>query len=98
LRRNPGDPTQRDFTFALADDAKRWHDQFMPLPPWVIDELSDERARREEEERSRSRRIELPQTPADGGDVGRDRGAGAVERRAPVVLDISPRNDGAFDL
>jgi hypothetical protein len=61
----------------------------MPLPPWVIEELDSERARREEQDRARSQRIELPQTPAvDVVDAGKE-----TEVSAPVgvvILDISP--------
>jgi hypothetical protein len=72
----------------------------MPLPPWVIDELNEDRARREEEERVRSRRIELPQTSHEDGELPADRGAGAVPARpaAVVVVDISPADDNVFDL
>jgi hypothetical protein len=70
----------------------------MPVPPWVIDEIENERARRDEEERSRRNRIELPQSPRD--DEGR---APPTETaRAPVggvvVVDISPRPDNCIDL
>lgn len=74
----------------------------MPVPPWVIDELNDERARREEQERARSQRIELPQTPFGDGDVeprierGVERGVEPVV--GLVIVDISPAPLGTFDL
>jgi hypothetical protein len=69
----------------------------MPLPPWVIDELQQERARREEEDRVRSRRIELPQT--DG--IADEESTADQARAVPcgvVVVRISPPNDGCIDV
>ncbi len=67
----------------------------MPLPPWVIDELQQERARRDEEDRVRSQRIELPQIPVES--------EGRADEQQPVapsvvVVHISPALDGAIDL
>jgi hypothetical protein len=82
----------------LAGVAGHWHDPTMPVPPWVIDEIENERARRDEEERSRRHRIELPQSPRD--DEGRR--PTPETARAPaggvVVVDISPRPDNCIDL
>jgi hypothetical protein len=68
----------------------------MPIPPWVIEQMKDERARREEEERVRSQRIELPQT---GGvdDNSPDRATEAPSTGL-VIVDVSPRADNCVDI
>ena len=62
----------------------------MPLPPWVIEEREQERLRRTEEERVRSLRIELPQTPQS---VESEHPQGTPRVR---ILEISP-TDHALD-
>ena len=69
----------------------------MPVPPWVIDQLRDERARREEEERVRSQRIELPQTGPDE-DGARERSAETPVSAGLIVVDVSPVADNCIDL
>jgi hypothetical protein len=67
------------------------------MPPWVIEELQQERARREEDERVRSQRIELPQTDAE--DIaGHARDVARPAPAAVVVVSISPVLDGVIDL
>ena len=71
----------------------------MPLPPWIIQELEEERARREEEERVRSSRIELPQLnelnerSSNERERASERSVGGV-----AVLDISPRDANVIDI
>jgi len=69
----------------------------MPVPPWVIDQIRDERARRDEEERVRSQRIELPQT-SPHEEVARDRGTNNAGSSGVVVVDVSPVADNCIDL
>jgi len=70
-----------------------WHTVFVPLPPWIIQELENERRQREEEERSRSSRIELPQTPMDVVEE-----ASPARRGGVHVVEISPSFDNIIDL
>ncbi len=71
------------------------------MPPWVIDQLRDERARREEEDRVRSQRIELPQTGLTD-DPPRERGADTSTRTPSgsgvMIVDVSPVADNCIDL
>lgn len=62
------------------------------LPPWVIQELEQERLRHEEDERLRSQRIELPQSSKheDGAPVAPTGGVN--------IVDISPRDPNVINL
>jgi hypothetical protein len=68
-----------------------WHNKSV-LPPWVIQELEQERLQNEEEERLRSLRIELPQSSKheDGAPVAPPGGVN--------IVDISPRDPNVIDL
>lgn len=69
-----------------------WHNVIVPLPPWIIQELEEERLRREEEERVRSSRIELPQSSSPPAEEGNGGGARVA------VVDISPRDPNVIDI
>jgi hypothetical protein len=67
------------------------------MPPWVIEEIEQERLQKEEEERaSRANRIELPQNP------GEERPTHDAKPATPTsgvhIVDISPRDENSFDL
>lgn len=67
------------------------------LPPWVVQEIEEEeRRQREEDERARSNRIELPQLTEEFTEER------SGEARPPVggvlIVDISPRDDSFIDL
>ena len=65
----------------------------MTLDPWVIEQLEEE-ARSQEEEASRSHRIELPQTRplADRSEENHE------ATPSVAVVDLSPSGGTAFDL
>jgi hypothetical protein len=66
----------------------------VPLPPWVIEELEDDRRRRDEEERVRSSRIELPQTP-----MGTSRDDTVTLPPGTLhIVDISPIDSSVIDI
>jgi hypothetical protein len=69
----------------------------MPVPPWVIDQMQQERARRDEEDRIRSQRIELPQTGV-ADDTRRERAAESPTASSVVVVDVSPIADNCIDI
>jgi hypothetical protein len=63
------------------------------LPPWVIRELEEEeRLRREEQERGRQQRIELPQVVDDRAEEARSPAGGVV------IVDISPLDANVIDI
>jgi hypothetical protein len=62
------------------------------LPPWVIRELEEERLRREEEERGRQQRIELPQVVDNRAEEARSPVGGVV------IVDISPQDANVIDI
>lgn len=62
------------------------------LPPWVIQEIAEERQRREEDDRARGVRIEPPMPVDDGAEVALPRAGGVM------IIDISPRDDSVIDL
>jgi hypothetical protein len=62
------------------------------LPPWVIQEIEEERHRREEEDRARSQRIELPQVVEERSEEARSPVGGVV------IVDISPRDENVIDI
>jgi hypothetical protein len=64
----------------------------VPLPPWVIQELEEERLRREEEERVRSSRIELPQSWKHDDD------SPLTPPGAVHIVDISPRDANVIEI
>ncbi|MDP2343314.1 MAG: hypothetical protein Q8O67_20315 [Deltaproteobacteria bacterium] len=65
----------------------------MPLPPWIIAELEDEHHRREEQERVRSSRIELPQASVS------DEEHQPTHRPSSLhILDISPVDTNVIDI
>lgn len=61
------------------------------MPPWIIDELEEERRRRENDA-SQVVRIELPQSPLDDSEEARPRQGGVR------IVDISPADDNVIDL
>jgi hypothetical protein len=72
----------------------------MSVPPWVIEQMEQERLRQEEDERRRSQRIELPQTIGEAPNEDDEDGDHRAQRNEPrpprrvEILDISPRTDG----
>lgn len=68
-------------------------DQAVSLDPWVIEQLEEE-ARRQEEEASRSHRIELPQTRplVERAEESHEAAPGVT------IVDLSPDHGTAFDL
>lgn len=78
---------------SLAPWSAGRHTHAVPLPPWVIEELEDERRKRDEEERVRSSRIELPQTP-----MGTSRDDTALPPGALHIVDISPVDTSVIDI
>ncbi len=68
-----------------------WHTVGV-LPPWVIQEIEEERHRREEEDRARSQRIELPLVVEERSEEARSPVGGVV------IVDISPRDENVIDI
>ena len=75
----------------LRDPSLGWHSRGV-LPPWVIQEIAEERQRREEDDRARGVRIEPPMPIDDDAEVALPRTGGVV------IIDISPRDDSVIDL
>ena len=68
-----------------------WHNGGV-LAPWVIQELEEERRRRDEEDRARSQRIELPQVVEERSEEARSPPGGLV------IVDISPHDENVIDI
>ena len=78
----------------LATVRRGWHHSQMPLPPWVIQEIEEERSEREEDARVRSSRIELPQQPHEEAlPAAREPVRGGV-----TIFQISPQDDSVLDI
>jgi hypothetical protein len=69
------------------------------MPPWVIEELEQERLRRDEEDRRQSQRIELPQTSGETlEDAPVKRPEAVRPDRRVEIFDISPGGDSTFSI
>ena len=89
----PADVRFRDaWVVYLQQTRSGWHTGRV-LSPWIIQEIEEERRRREQDDRARGVRIEPPMPVEDDVEEAKPHGGGGV-----MIIDISPRNDNVIDL
>ena len=76
----------------MQQDRSGWHTGGV-LPPWIIQEIEEERQRREQDDRARGVRIEPPMPVDDDVEEAKPHRGGGV-----MIIDISPRDDNVIDL